>query len=186
MLALLVPAVAACGSDGSSSPASTPGSSLTAAPNPSNFSGSPPSALASAASSALASAEAAQSSAEAAASSFAASGSEQVNASRTKASEVLQATQGEGNAMGDVVITGVPRTTTGGLHAAIVTITNSTNATASYAVQVAFKDEAGQVADTSVVWAENLAAGQKAQPVAFSRKPADMKLVAVVTKAQRY
>ncbi|MFE0464302.1 FxLYD domain-containing protein [Kitasatospora sp. NPDC058965] len=179
-------ALVACSSSSTTAPSTSPARSLTAAPNPSSFSGEPPSALASLASSASAVASAAQQSAEAAASSFAASASDRLTASRDKATSVLNGVQGGGNALGDVVITGVPHPTSGGLHAAIVTITNSTGGTLSYAVQVNFNDASGQMVDSTVVWAENLPAGQRAQPVAFSSKPADLALVPVAVKAQRY
>ncbi|WP_395297659.1 hypothetical protein ACF9IK_32570 [Kitasatospora hibisci] len=91
-----------------------------------------------------------------------------------------------GNALGDIVITGVPRARTGGLHAVVVTITNSGLDTASYAVQVDFTDTSGKTVDSSVVGAEHLPAGDQAQPVAFSRAPADQTLLPVVVKAVRF
>ncbi|MFD0278517.1 hypothetical protein ACFVHB_32040 [Kitasatospora sp. NPDC127111] len=91
-----------------------------------------------------------------------------------------------GNALGDVTLTGVPRARTGGLHAVVVTIENSGLDTASYAVQVDFTDPSGKTVDSAVVGALRLPAGDKAQPVAFSKAPADQTLLPVVVKAVRY
>ncbi|GAA2780253.1 hypothetical protein GCM10010505_05960 [Kitasatospora aburaviensis] len=105
---------------------------------------------------------------------------------RARASQVLATLDTGGNALGDVVITGVPRARTGGLHAVVVTITNTGLDTASYAVQVDFTDTSGKTVDSAVVGAERLPAGEQAQPVAFSRAPADQTLLPVVVKAVRF
>ncbi|MFD4537722.1 hypothetical protein ACFWNL_37025 [Kitasatospora sp. NPDC058397] len=181
--------VASCSSGSSSGPA-TPtnaaGATLSEAPNPSSFSGEPPSAFASALESASASVAARSASAAAAASAFEASADAQAAQNRAKATEVLKTVEGPGNATADITLTGVPRSTTGGLHAAVVTIVNSTREAASYAVQVDFTDASGHAVDSAIVGAENLAPGGKASPIAFSRQPADLALVPVVVKAQRY
>ncbi|MET9401423.1 hypothetical protein [Kitasatospora sp. NPDC002965] len=179
--------VASCSSSSApATPTDTARPTLTEAPNPSTFSGEPPSALASKAESALAEASSRSASAQAAASSFQASADAQAAQSRQKATEVLQGVAGSGNALSDVTLTGVPRSTTGGLHAAVVTIVNSTRETASYAVRVDFTDASGNTVDTAVVGAENIPAGGKADPIAFSRQPGDLPLTPVVVKAQRY
>lgn len=181
---LAVLLVAGCSSSTSDSGATqSPGSF---SPNPSNFSGQVPSALASAKTSALESVSAAASSASAAASSFAASVSAQVEADRAEFTSTLAAVSGSGNAVSDVTLTGVPRAQIGGLNAVVVTITNSTTGTANYAVKVEFVDSSGQVVDSSIVGAKNLAAGGHAQPVAFTRQSPDAALVARVAQAQRY
>lgn len=180
--------LAACSSS-STNPSigsSGPGSTLSTAPESSSFSGEPPSALASAAESALASVSAAAESASAAAASFQASVSAQGVQARQKAAEVLGTLQNGGNALGAVTVTGVQRAQTGGLHAVVVTIVNTGLDTASYAVQVDFTDTSGKAVDSAVVGVEGLPAGDKAQPIAFSRAPADQTLLPVVVKAVRF
>ncbi len=83
-------------------------------------------------------------------------------------------------------MTGMPRAQTGGLLAVLVTITNKTSNTASYAVQIDFRDASGETIETSYVGAENLAPGKKEQPIAVSKEPAETKLTPVLAKAQRY
>ncbi|QIY93702.1 FxLYD domain-containing protein [Streptomyces sp. S1D4-11] len=159
-------------------------------PDTSSFSGTPPSALASAASSiigsARASASAAASSLSAAASEFEASVSADTARASAQAQAELKKVQGSGNARSDVAMTGLPRAKTGGLLAVLVTITNNTDRTASYAVQVDFKNADGKVVETRFVGAENLKPGQRAQPVAISRQPTQPQLTPVLAKAQRY
>ncbi|MFJ8625738.1 hypothetical protein ACIRD3_23205 [Kitasatospora sp. NPDC093550] len=190
-----VAVLAACGSSGSSGAAG--GSPSATAPTLGNFSGEPPSAIASAAESLLASASAAaasssaasvaaEASGSAAASAFEASVSAQQAMVREKAAAVLGTVEDGGNAQGDVTITGIARQHTGGLHAVVVTIQNPGPGPASYAVQVDFTDTSGKTVDSSVVGAENVPANGKAQPVAFSRQPADLTLLPVVVKAVRY
>ncbi|MFF2509336.1 hypothetical protein ACFVTY_39130 [Streptomyces sp. NPDC058067] len=170
-------------SSSSFSPRATP-------PNTASFSGTPPSAMASAAKSAVASAKAeasaAASSASARASEFEASVSAEVERANATAARELAKVKGQGNATADVALTGKPRSQTGGVFAVVVNITNSTDKTASYAVQVDFKDPDGKVVETRYVGAENLDPGKRAQPLAISRKPPEMKLTAKVAKAQRY
>ncbi|RVU15420.1 hypothetical protein EOT10_39355 [Streptomyces antnestii] len=170
-------------SSSSVSPRATP-------PNTASFSGTPPSAMASAAKSAVASAKAeasaAASSASARASEFEASVSAEVERANATAAKELAKVKGQGNATADVALTGKPRSQTGGVFAVVVNITNSTDKKASYAVQVDFKDTDGKVVETRYVGAENLDPGKRAQPLAISRKPPEMKLTAKVAKAQRY
>ncbi|GGN89015.1 hypothetical protein GCM10011579_083310 [Streptomyces albiflavescens] len=160
------------------------------APNTSNFTGTAPSALASAASSiigsARASASAAASSASAAASSFEASVSAEAARSSAAAEKELKDVKGSGNALSDVAMTGLPRAETGGLLAVVVNITNKTDHKASYAVQIDFKNPDGKVVETRFVGAENLGPGERAQPIAISRQPAEPVLTPRLTKAQRY
>ncbi|MFI2611582.1 hypothetical protein [Kitasatospora sp. NPDC018619] len=194
--------VAACGvavlaACGSSSSGTAAGSPTATAPEAGAFSGEPPSAVASAAESLLASASAAAASASAAsaaasasgaarASAFEASVSAQQAATREKAASVLSGVPDGGNAQGDVAITGINRQDTGGLHAVVVRVRNPGPAPASYAVQVDFTDTGGKTVDSVVVGAENVPANGTAEPVAFSRKPADLTLLPVVVKAVRY
>ncbi|MCX5001584.1 hypothetical protein OHB05_02930 [Streptomyces sp. NBC_00638] len=168
---------------GSASPRPTP-------PNASNFTGTPPSAIASAASSIIESATGRASSAAASvsarASEFAASVSADTARAAATAEKQLKGVKGSGNATSDVSMTGLPTGETGGLRAVVVTITNNTDKTASYAVQVDFKNPDGKVVETAFVGKENLEPGKKAQPVVISRQPAEPQLTPVLAKAQRY
>ncbi|MEV6058115.1 hypothetical protein [Streptomyces sp. NPDC052107] len=159
-------------------------------PNVSSFSGTPPSALASSASSAIssarASASAAASSASARASEFEASVDAETQRRSAAAEKELKNVKGRGNALSEVAMTGIPRSQTGGVLAVLVTITNKTDSTASYAVQVDFKDASGKVVETRYVGAEHLEPGKKDQPIAFSHQPQEAKLTPVLAKAQRY
>ncbi|WP_371667778.1 FxLYD domain-containing protein [Streptomyces sp. NBC_00289] len=168
----------------------TPTTTRPSAPDTASFSGSPPTPLKSLASSAVASARAsasaAASSASAAASSFEASVSAEAARANKAAETELKKVDGQGNAMSEVAMTGKPRSGTGGLLAVLVTITNKTDKTASYAVQVDFLDSSGKVVETRYVGAEDLAPGDQAQPLAISRKPAEPVLTPKLAKAQRY
>ncbi|WP_374104396.1 hypothetical protein [Streptomyces sp. ISL-43] len=142
--------------------------------------------MSSAAASALASASAAASSASAAASAFEASVSAETLRANEAAAAELAKVSGGGNAGADVSLRGKPRAETGGLLAVIVSITNRTDKKASYAVQVDFTDAAGKVVESRIVGGEDLAPGRLVQPLAISRKPADLNLTPRIAKAQRY
>ncbi|MFJ4199918.1 FxLYD domain-containing protein [Streptomyces sviceus] len=175
--------LAACGDDSGDSSTS---SATPTAPDTASFSGSAASALASAEASARAKASERAASASAAASSFEASVSAETERAERAARTELAKVDGPGNARSEVTMTGKPRSETGGLLAVVVTITNKTDATASYAVQVDFLDSSGKAVETRYVGAEDLKPGEKAQPVAVSRKPADPALTPKLAKAQRY
>ncbi|MFE7649623.1 hypothetical protein [Streptomyces phaeoluteigriseus] len=178
-------ALAACGSDGDgdTSPSATVQPS---APATASFTGAVPSALESLAASAKASVSAAASSASARASEFEASVSAEVARAGTAAEKELKDVDGRGNATADVSLTGKPRAETGGLLAVVVNITNRSDDTASYAVQVDFHAPDGKVVETRYVGAEDLAPGERALPLAISRKPPEPQLTAKIAKAQRY
>ncbi|WP_406840229.1 hypothetical protein ACICHK_36110 [Streptomyces sp. AHU1] len=196
-VAVLLSAIA-CGSvlvscssdDGGGSSATASITPRPTPPNTSNFTGTPPSAIASAASSIIASASERASSAaasvEARASEFAASVSADTARAAATAEKELKNVQGSGNATSEVAMTGVPLAETGGVRAVLITITNKSGETASYAVQVDFKNPDGKVVETKFVGKENLEAGKKATPIVISRQPAEPQLTAVLTKAQRY
>ncbi|WP_327070452.1 FxLYD domain-containing protein [Kitasatospora sp. NBC_01302] len=183
-LVLTAGAVAGLAACSSSSKTSSGGatSATPFSPATASFSGSVPSGVSSLASSA----QAAVSSVSAAAASFEASVSAAGAKAQASASAALADVTGTGNAVGDVTLTGVPKATSGGLNAVVVTITNSTSSAANYAVRIDFLDASGAKVDSTVVGVQHLAAGQKAQPVAFSTKDTDVALSAKVTTAQRY
>ncbi|WP_020134858.1 FxLYD domain-containing protein [Streptomyces sp. 351MFTsu5.1] len=173
----------ACSGDSGDSPTS---SATPTAPDTASFSGNAASALASVEASVRAKASERAASASAAASSFEASVSAETERANKAARTELAKVDGQGNAMSEVTMTGKPRSTTGGLLAVVVTITNRTDRTASYAVQVDFLDSSGKTVETRYVGAEDLKPGEKAQPVAVSRKPAEPVLTPKLAKAQRY
>ncbi|MEU7057273.1 hypothetical protein [Streptomyces sp. NPDC046197] len=160
------------------------------APNTASFSGTIPSAPASSASSAIASARAsasaAASSAAARASEFEASVSADTARAAATAEKELKNVQGRGNAISEVAMTGLPKAQTGGVTAVLVAITNKSGHTASYAVQIDFEDTGGHVVETRYVGAQNLKPGQRAEPIAFSRKSAGQQVTPRLAKAQRY
>ena len=180
-----VVAIAGCSSSSSGSSAASSAASAFS-PNPSGFSGQPPSALSSLASSAKAAVSSAAASVKAQASAFEASVSAGASQAQAAAKAELAKVSGSGNAVADVGLTGINRNRTGGLNAVVVTITNHSGKEASYAVKIDFEDASGTVVDSTVVGAENLAAGAKAQPVAFSTKDSDTALTPRVAQAQRY
>ncbi|MFG2456035.1 FxLYD domain-containing protein [Streptomyces sp. NPDC048523] len=173
----------ACDDDsgGSSSSSVTP-----SAPDTASFSGNAASALESVKASVRAEASKRAASASAAASSFEASVSAEREGANQAARTELAKVDGQGNAMSEVTMTGKPRSGTGGLLAVVVTVTNKTDKAASYAVQVDFLDASGKVVETRYVGAEDLKPGERAQPVAVSRKPAEPVLTPQLAKAQRY
>ncbi|MFE3850185.1 FxLYD domain-containing protein [Streptomyces griseorubiginosus] len=175
--------LAACGDDSGDSSAS---SATPTAPDTASFSGDAASALASLKASVRAEASERAASASAAASSFEASVSAETERANKAAQTELAKVDGQGNAMSDVTMTGKPRSSTGGLLAVVVTITNKTDKTASYAVQVDFLDSAGKAVETRYVGAEDLKPGEKVQPLAVSRKPSEPVLTPKLAKAQRY
>ncbi|GGU94629.1 hypothetical protein GCM10010275_35380 [Streptomyces litmocidini] len=182
-------ALVSCGSDGNDS--GTPAfSDRPTAPDTASFSGDHPSSVASAAKSRIASAQASASSASASASAREASRQASVGAeverSRQAAENALKGVEGSGNALNEVGMTGKPRADTNGLLTVVVTITNKTSAKASYAVQVDFLDPSGKVVETQFVGAEDLAPGERRQPLVISRQPPEPVLTPRLTKAQRY
>ncbi|MFH9354629.1 hypothetical protein [Kitasatospora sp. NPDC017646] len=88
--------------------------------------------------------------------------------------------------MSDVTITGLPKAQAAGFNAALVTVVNSTRATASYAIKVEFSDESGKVVDTTFLNVKDLAAGATATPTAFSPLDRDQALLSRVVQTQRY
>ncbi|MZD04053.1 hypothetical protein GTW43_03000 [Streptomyces sp. SID5785] len=160
------------------------------APERSHFSGEPPTPLASKASEAEESASRRAASAAASASErahdFEASVAADVERNRQEYRKALDSADGKGNAVDDVSLTGKPLAQTDNVRALVVNITNSTDRTASYAVQVDFSDADGKVVESTVVGARDLKAGDRAQPLAISTKPPEPHLTAKIAKAQRY
>ncbi|MYW66709.1 hypothetical protein GTY65_21960 [Streptomyces sp. SID8379] len=182
-------ALAACSTESNDSTGAS-ASARPTAPDASNFSGEPPSALASSAASKKAevkeSASAAAESASQRAHDFEASVSAEVERNRQEFTRELDKADGQGNAMNSVSLTGKPLAQTDNVRALVVNITNKTDEKASYAVQVDFKDADGKVVESTVVGAQDLDPGDRAQPLAISTKPPEPHLKAEIAKAQRY
>ncbi|MEX0171974.1 hypothetical protein MRBLMG1_004661 [Streptomyces sp. LMG1-1-1.1] len=182
--------LAACDGGGDDSTGTPTFSDRPTPPDTASFSGAPPSGVASAAESRIASAQASAASAAASASAREAERKASIGAeaerSRQAAENALKDVDGRGNALGEVAMTGKPRADTNGLLAVVVTITNKTNAKASYAVQVDFLDPSGKVVETRFTGAEDLPPGDRVQPLVISREPAEPVLTPRLTKAQRY
>ncbi|GAA1096940.1 FxLYD domain-containing protein [Kitasatospora arboriphila] len=132
-----------------------------------------------------ASASAAAASVESRAAAFESSVSAQISKARQSASAALSGVAGTGNAIGDVVLTGVPTTATDGFPAATVTITNSTSQKASYAVQVDFVDSSGATVETVVVGTSDVAPGERRTVLAHGDQKVDA-ASAKVARAQRF
>ncbi|WP_413755746.1 hypothetical protein [Streptomyces sp. MMBL 11-3] len=179
-------ALTSCGADDDPGGSAPSFSERPTPPDTASFSGTAPSMKESVVESVRASASAAASSASAAASAFEASVSAEVARASETAEEVLDDVDGRGNALSEVSVRGKPRSETGGLLAVLVTITNKTDAEASYAVRVDFRDSSGRTVETRYVGAEDLAPGERAEPLAVSRKPTDPPLTPKLTQAQRY
>ncbi|MEU4040216.1 hypothetical protein [Streptomyces collinus] len=184
---LVSAALAGCGGGGGSGSAV---SRTPSTPNTASFSGTMPPALASSASAAISSARAsvsaAASSAAARASEFEASVSAESARRTAAAQKALQGVSGQGNALSEVGMTGMPKAQTGGVPAVLVTITNKTSKKASYAVQIDFEDSNHHVVETRYTGAENLEPGKKNQPIVFSQKSGEPPLTPRLAKAQRY
>jgi hypothetical protein len=123
------------------------------------------------------------SSLEARASEFDASVSADLERSRAAAESRLKSVSGTGNAMGDVSVKGLPNATPPSRRAALVTVTNRTGKTASYAIQVDFTDSSGKTVDTSFVTAPDVAPGKSVMVTAFTRSTGTAPKLA---KAERY
>jgi hypothetical protein len=185
LVGVLALGVSACSSSTNNNFSGSTVSTLTAGPA-TGASGVGPSSLQSLASAGAASAASASASNQARASAFASSAAAQSAKDSALYHSELANVTGRGNAVAEVSAAGINKAQTGGLHAALVTITNHSGATASYAVQIDFVDPAGHVVDTDIVGTRNLAAGATTTPVAFSTKDPALSLAPVVAKAQRF
>ncbi|MFD3991236.1 FxLYD domain-containing protein [Streptomyces sp. NPDC058548] len=160
------------------------------APDTAGFSGELPSSVASSGAAVVESARASASSAAASASAREAERKASIGAeierTRRAAEDELKDVKAPGNALNQVAMTGKPRADTGGKLTVVLTITNTTNEEASYAVQVDFLDPSGKVVETQFVGVEDLEPGERQQPLVISRQPPEPVLTPRLTKAQRY
>ncbi|MFJ6216771.1 hypothetical protein ACIQGZ_26100 [Streptomyces sp. NPDC092296] len=120
------------------------------------------------------------------AASFQSSVAAQASSARASASAALKSVTGQGNAVADVRLTGIPATTPAGRPATAVHITNHSGKQASYAVRIDFVDSAGKAVQSTVVGTRDLAAGASATVLAFGAKTSTAPTTPKVAKAQRY
>ncbi|MEV7346651.1 hypothetical protein [Streptomyces sp. NPDC093544] len=88
------------------------------------------------------------------------------------------------NAKGDVKV-GDVSTDSDGRSTAKVTITNSASSSRSYAVQIDFRDQSGNLLDTAVVTVDDVAAGAAKDATARSNRTLSGEVTAVVARAVR-
>ncbi|MFC9846131.1 hypothetical protein ACFWFF_22610 [Streptomyces sp. NPDC060223] len=88
------------------------------------------------------------------------------------------------NAKGDVKASDVS-TDSDGRSTAKVTVTNSTSASKSYAVQIDFRDQSGNLLDTAVVTVDDVAAGAAKDATARSNRTLSGEVTAEVARAVR-
>lgn len=86
----------------------------------------------------------------------------------------------------DAVRLGDPTTDSGGRTAVEVTVENTTDSTKSFAVQVNFRDENGDLLDANVVTVSDVAAGATGKATARSTRDLSGQVRAEVARAVRY
>ncbi|MFJ6214417.1 hypothetical protein ACIQGZ_13940 [Streptomyces sp. NPDC092296] len=111
--------------------------------------------------------------------------SAEVAAARAAAAAELKTVQGQGNAVGDITLSGVPASTAHGHPAATVKISNHSGRTASYAVLVDFVDASGKTVESTVTALHDLGDGQTATLLTFGTKSSRTTTTPKVAKAQR-
>ncbi|RPK68787.1 hypothetical protein EES43_01090 [Streptomyces sp. ADI96-02] len=117
--------------------------------------------------------------------SFAASASAESERLRRIAVERLEGVRGEGNAVEDVSVTGLPAGPSAEVRSALVRVTNDTEEPAFYAVKVEFVDARDQVLDTVVVGVENVPPDDTVSVQANSREAAGVTTFPRVAQAER-
>ncbi|MFI1394322.1 FxLYD domain-containing protein [Streptomyces sp. NPDC020681] len=143
---------------------------------------SSPSDVASKAASAI---ESAGAEVTAAASSLSSQAAEAVESATTEAQRKLDEIKGGVNAK-DVVKLGAPRAGGEGRITVTVTATNATDSDKSFAVQVNFRDQGGNLLDTVVVTVRDVAAGTSGNATAVSNRKLSGEVKAEVGSALRY
>ncbi|MGN9795874.1 hypothetical protein ACTMTU_32890 [Streptomyces sp. OZ13] len=106
---------------------------------------------------------------------------------RASAAAELRTVEGRGNATGDVSLQGVATTRSDGLRTGLVRVTNSTDKTAFYAVQVDFVTGDGTVVDSVVAGFPDVGPGERAERYISSRKAgeSDTPTTPRIVKAER-
>ena len=88
------------------------------------------------------------------------------------------------NAKDDVKV-GDVSTDSDGRSTAKVTVTNSASSSKSYAVQIDFRDQSGNLLDTAVVTVDDVAAGAAKDATARSNRTLSGEVTAAVARAVR-
>ncbi|MFJ4009856.1 hypothetical protein [Streptomyces sp. NPDC090026] len=106
---------------------------------------------------------------------------------RSSASAQLEDAEGQGGAMEDVSVQGVPTANTGDLRTGLVRVTNPTDEAAFYAVQVDFVAGDGTVVDTVVAGFPNVGPGEQVERYVSSRTAggSDTPTTPRIAKAER-
>ncbi|WP_327248222.1 hypothetical protein [Streptomyces sp. NBC_01320] len=117
--------------------------------------------------------------------SFAASVSAEVERNRQRATKQLAGVQGQGNAVKDVSVTGLPVAKSEQFRSALVRVTNPTDKPAFYAVRVEFVDASGKVLDSVVLGFADAPPGRTVSEHANSRKAAGVKSFPRIAQAER-
>ncbi|MFF2409903.1 hypothetical protein [Streptomyces sp. NPDC058092] len=164
LAALIVAGTAACGGSGTTSPG-TARSTRTVSPEP---------ALTRSASSTPRTQQ-----------EFAASVAAAAERDRQKAAKQLEGVRGQGNAVKDVSVTGLPVEKSEQFRSALVRVTNRTDKVAFYAVKVEFADSSGKVLDSVVLGFADVPPGRTVGQHANSRKAAGVKTFPRIVQAER-
>ncbi|MFG2561893.1 hypothetical protein [Streptomyces sp. NPDC048496] len=117
--------------------------------------------------------------------SFAASVSAEVERNRQRAAKQLAGVHGQGNAVKDVSVTGLPVAKSEQFRSALVRVTNPTDKPAFYAVRVEFVDASGKVLDSVVLGFTDAPPGRTVSEHANSRKAAGVKSFPRIAQAER-
>ncbi|MCX5315183.1 hypothetical protein [Streptomyces sp. NBC_00154] len=116
---------------------------------------------------------------------FEASVSAELERSRQKATQQLAGVKGQGNAIKDVSVNGLPVATGEQFRSALVRVTNPTHKAAFYAVRVEFVDASGKVLDAVVLGFPDAPPGRTVSEHANSRKAAGVKTFPRIAQAER-
>ncbi|WNI25149.1 FxLYD domain-containing protein [Streptomyces sp. ITFR-16] len=120
-----------------------------------------------------------------AASSLASRGTDAVASATAAAGDKLNSIKDGVNASGDVTV-GAPDTDEDGRATAKITVRNGTDAARSYAVQINFRDENGNLLDTSVVTVDDVPAKGSKDATARSNRKLEGDVKTEVGKALRH
>lgn len=116
---------------------------------------------------------------------FAASVSADVERNRQKAVTALKGVEGQGNAVDDVSVTGLPVAASEQFRSALVRVTNRTDKAAFHAVRVEFVDASGKVLDSVVLGFPDAPPNRTVSQHANSRKAAGVKTFPRIAQAER-
>ncbi|MFD4760965.1 hypothetical protein ACFWOJ_19360 [Streptomyces sp. NPDC058439] len=116
---------------------------------------------------------------------FAASAAAAAERDRQKAVKQLEGVRGQGNAVKDVSVTGLPVEKSEKFRSALVRVSNRTDKAAFYAVKVEFADSSGKVLDSVVLGFADVQPGRTVSQHANSSKAAGVKTFPRIAQAER-